>query len=286
MVIDYKFLIQVLVYVVAGIFLCSFVLFYMSVRPHKYLIGDDPEELGLDFEKVEFKTGDNINLKGLFFPKDNTKKAIIVGHGYPFSKENVLDFARFLHKDYNLLFFDFRYFGESEGFYTTVGIKEKEDILAAVKFLKKKNLTDIGALGISMSAAAIIMSESPDIKAVVSDASYDSLDNMIKRSFWVFPGPLKAPFVAITKLYARIFLGIDTAKESPMKSLKNITAPILFIHGEKDNQISPDNSRALHEAYNNSELWIVEGAGHVASHFKAGQEYEERVLSFFNKHLS
>lgn len=41
---------------------------------------------------------------------------IVVGHGYPFDKAYILNYALFLHGRFNLLFVDFRYFGESEGY--------------------------------------------------------------------------------------------------------------------------------------------------------------------------
>jgi len=40
-------------------------------------------------------------------------------HGYPMDKGNIFGMVSFLAKKYNLLLFDFRAMGKSEGFFTT-----------------------------------------------------------------------------------------------------------------------------------------------------------------------
>ena len=132
--------------------------FFLAIHPPKMGSNRDPSSLNIEYESVSFQTADGLTLKGWFIPHKDKKSdaVIIVGHGYPFSKSDVLSFAPFLHKHYNLLFFDFRYFGESEGRYTTVGWKEQEDVLAALSYLKTRtdiNKEKIGAIGFSLSAS-------------------------------------------------------------------------------------------------------------------------------------
>ncbi|MBW2992786.1 prolyl oligopeptidase family serine peptidase [Candidatus Woesearchaeota archaeon] len=277
--------IKIVVIVFVVVIFISLFQFYISVRPPRYKTDDSPEKRGLKYENVTLETKDKLKLKGWFIPNNKTKNAVIVGHGYPFSKENVLSFADFLHDDYNLLFYDFRYFGESEGKYTTAGYKEAEDIDAAIDYLKKKGMKNIGGIGISLSAAALLMNKNDELKAIVADSSYYSMDEMIKELYWIFPWISKMPFVWMTKLYSWLFLGINSGKVSPLENVKQLDKPIFYIHGASDRQILAKNSEILHENSKNSTLWIVEGARHVQSHYENPVEYERRVLEFFNENL-
>lgn len=287
---DPKTILTIIGLVIAIVILLSVINFYAATHPPKlgrYII---PSSLGLEYEDVSFKTSDGLTLRGWFIPSKNNKTGavIIVGHGYPFSKSDVLPFALFLHDDYNLLYYDFRYFGESQGKYTTVGWKEKEDVKVAINYLKNRKDIDrdkIGAFGFSLSASTFIMAEN-GFKAIVADSPYASLDNMIKQSYKIF-GPFKFPFVILTKILAKIVFGLNTNEISPEESIKELEIPVLLIHGDKDSQIPLKNSEAIYKNSNKSltELWIVPNADHGASHATNPRKYEERVLDFFGKHL-
>ena len=275
--------------IIVSIIALSVFNFILSIHPPKLGEKRTPEVFNLKYEDVSFKTSDGLTLRGWFIPSNHSKAVIIVGHGYPFSKSDVLSFAPFLHKRYNLLFFDFRYFGDSDGRYTTVGWKEQKDLLAAVSYLKTRKDIDpnkIGSLGFSLSASTMLMTKS-DIKAIVADSPYANLDNMIEQSYRIFPGFTKLPFTFITKILAKIVLGLDTKEVSSENSIKNLGVPVLLIHGEKDSQIPVENSKTLYEASNKSltELWLVKGADHGYSHALNTEEYEKKVLDFFDKHL-
>jgi len=247
--------------------------------------------MALEYEDVTFKTSDNIQIKAWFIPNEKSDKTIVICHGYPFDKANVLGFAEFLHPHFNLLFFDFRYFGESEGKYTTIGYKEQKDLIAAMKYLETRNdinKNKIGALGFSLGAATILMAaDKTNIKAIVADSSYASLDNMLKDSYRIFPGFTKWPFVQLTKLFSRLTIKLDISKVSPMESIKALKTPILIIHGDRDSQINVKNAHQVYENSNkdSTELWIMPKTDHGEGHLLYTREYEQRIIDFFNKHL-
>ncbi|MEK6922649.1 MAG: alpha/beta fold hydrolase [Nanoarchaeota archaeon] len=278
--------IKIILILLVIIIIFSFLNFYISIHPPKFKTNLAPTAYSLDYEEITLKTTDGLKLKGWFIPK-KTDKAIIITHGYPFDKNNILGGTHFLAKKYNLLLFDFRYFGESEGKYTTVGYHETKDFLAAVQYLKDKNFTRIGAIGFSLGAATSLMANSPDVKAIVADSSYATIDKMIERSYFIFPGILKLPFVWLTKLYSYILLGISTNEISPLKQVPNIKSPILFIHGEKDTQIPVENTKLLYEASNKNKtiLWLIPNVDHGAAHFYNPEEYEKKVIDFFEDNL-
>ena len=270
------------------IIVISFLNFYMAVHPFKFKTGFTPDKVNLKYENISLKTSDNFTIKGWFIPaKNKTDKTIIVCHGYPFDKNNIFTATYFLAEKFNILLVDFRYFGESEGKFTTLGYNEKKDFLAAIEYLKDRNLTKIGAMGFSLGAATIIMANSKDVKAIIADSPYATIDKMIERTYFIFPSITKIPFVFLTKLYTRIFLGIKTKDISPLQVISKIKAPILLIHGAKDSQIPVENSKILYEASdkNKTELWIVPRADHGYAHYLYPGVYEEKIVNFFNKNI-
>ena len=206
-------------------------------------------------------------------------------HGYPTNKADVLPFSMFLLKKFNVLLFDFRSFGESEGSYTTAGYKEAKDLDAAVEYLKsRKDARNIGALGFSLGGSVAIMSKNEGIKAVVADSAYSNLDNMISVMYRNFLF-LKYPFIELTRIYSKLFFGIYPKNVSPADSIKTINKHVLIIHGKKDSQIPVNESYILHNANKKTEIWIVENADHGETYALNKDEYEKRVLEFFEKNL-
>ncbi len=280
--------IKIIIIILIIIFLFSLLTFILYIRPPRIHTNVTPDNFNLKYENISFKTKDGLILRGWFIPTNYSKglnSAIIVGHGFPADKNNVLPATKFLNKHYNLLYYDFRYFGESDGKITTIAYKEQEDMLQAINFLKKRNITSIGILGFSMSAATSLLIDSKDVKAIVADSSFSNLHDIMKKVFFIFPSITKYPFIWLTSFYARIFLGMKLSEISPEENVKTLNVPILFIHGTKDSQIPVGHSKILHKNALNSELWLIEGVDHGMSFSKNPDEYEKRVTEFFDNHL-
>lgn len=278
--------------------------FLLGIHPPRFQTDDHPKWYGLDFESVAFPTSDGLSLSGWFIPaasaslepfknKDiawNPCATILVGHGYPFDKANILRHALFLHPRFNLLVFDFRYFGESEGAYTTAGLLETRDVQAAVEYVKSRsdvNPGRIGALGFSMSASAFMLTRHPDVKAIVADSPYAVLEGLIGRQYFFLPGLTKWPFVALTKLYAHLLLGVRVSDAAPVDVVRHLNTPLLIIHGDEDSQIPIEHSQAIYAKadHDQTQFWIVPGADHGFAHGLEGPRYELRVRQFFEKNL-
>jgi dipeptidyl aminopeptidase/acylaminoacyl peptidase len=243
-----------------------------------------PEDLGLGYESVEFETEDGLTLRGWFIGS-KTNRTIVVLHGYPFNKANILAFAKFLHPLFQVLVFDFRAMGESDGKRTTGGLEEQKDLQAAVEYLKqRKDVGKIGVYGFSYGGSIALMTEDIEIEAIVSDSAFARLDSVVER---MYPySVLKWPFVWSSRAMARVFYGIDTSKVAPVDSVKNVTVPVLFIHGKSDSQIPHSDSEELYGAAKEpKELWLIEGADHGAIPQAKRAEYEQKVRDFLFKHV-
>ena len=257
----------------------------MSIHPQKIITNLKPSDLGLKYEEVTFNSTDETKLSGWFLPINKTKSTIIVMHGYPADKANLLGIAEFLAKDFNVFLFDFRSFGKSEGKYTTAGYLERNDLLGAIEYLQKeKNITKIGLYGFSLGGAVALMTNHENVKAIVTDSAYAKLSHMVQHMYRIF-FVLKYPLAYLTKLYGMLFLRINLDDASPVDNIKNIKMPILLIHAEKDSQIPISEAYLLHDANKKAELWIVENAEHGMTHSIDPKKYEKRVLEFFDGYI-
>ncbi|MCH7605435.1 alpha/beta fold hydrolase [Patescibacteria group bacterium] len=259
--------------------------FYIAIRPPKIHSPATPADFGLDFETITMETDDGVAIKGWFIPQPNTDKIIIALHGYPADKGDILPSLVFLHQDFNLLLFDFRYFGQSDGFYSTVGAREIYDLFAAVEFAKERGFTKIGIWGFSMGGAVALMgaSKTSEIKAVVSDSSYASLSLLVKEPYRNLAF-LKYPLAFFTGLWSKIFLGISIDEVSPAKKVMGMKIPILLIHSSGDKVIPFSHALLLKEALKDNpsaEFWFQE----EIRHGEFQKEYEIRIREFFQRNL-
>ena len=259
--------------------------FYTSIKPPKIISTVIPKDLGLVYEQVTFTTRDGLALSGWFVPNEHTRvKTVVLLHGYPADKGDILPALSFLHEKFNLFLFDFRYFGQSEGAYSTIGAKETVDLAAAIQYLKMRGIDEVGVWGFSMGGAVALMAaaEIPGIKVVVSESSYARLDLMAPELYRI---PLiKYPLAKLTLLWAKLFLGINAREASPVESVKNLNTPILLIHSTNDEVISFKHAALLQEALKNNpktEFWFQENLVHG----QLDEKYQKRIEGFFQRNL-
>lgn len=264
--------------------------FWLATHPPRYITHLTPKDLGWEFEDVQVTTRDGIKLAAWFIPSVNkSDRVIILLHGYPADKANLLYWSAFLHDDFNLFFLDFRYFGDSEGSLTTIGYKEQQDLKATIDHLANKGYVRIGAMGFSLGGSVAILTASEDdrIKAIVSDSAFANIElmgNEFYKPLWV----LKYPLTLLTKLWAMIFLGINANDVAPEKAAVNLKIPVLLIHSKKDETIPFENAKRLEEALSSNPkaqfFFLEEGThGHLPPDILGA--YQKNVLEFFRANL-
>ncbi len=278
-------IIRIVLIVFAFLVVTSLWGFYISIRPPKIVSSLTPRDLKMDYEAVSFKTADGLALRGWYIPcAKTTGRTLILLHGYPADKGNILPPMAFLHEDFNLLLFDFRYLGESEGSYSSAGAKEVEDLLAAVRFLKARGIAEVGVWGFSMGGAVALMAieKASAIRVVVSDSSYAELADLALELFRV---PLiNRPMAYLVSFWAKLFLDIDLSNVSPAQRVRNTSIPILLIHSPADAVIPFSHGQSLQQALAKNpraEIWIREGIAHG----QLASDYETRIRNFFRRNL-
>ena len=79
--------------------------------------------------------------------------------------------------------------------------------------------------------------------------------------------------------------GFNPDEVSSEKAVTQHPFPVLLICGTDDHRIPCRHAQAIYDAATGpKELWIVQGAGHASALGQARAEYENRVVSFFEKY--
>jgi dipeptidyl aminopeptidase/acylaminoacyl peptidase len=254
-------------------------------------INKTPLSLGMPYMDVSFNSrGDGLKLKGWFIKSQSSTKTIIFAHGYRKNRlQNdvpVLPIAKALvSKGYNVLMFDFRNSGESEGKLTSVGQYEVQDLLGAVDFIKSKPeiSKQIVLFGFSMGASTAILAgaREPAVSAVIADAPFADLKTYLNKNLSVWSELPSVPFNQAFFIIVPALTGLRPETVSPVKEIKNLNIrPILLIHGEADEDIPIENSELLQKTYPKAKLLRVPGAKHVKS-FATDQKIYLNTISDF-----
>ena len=257
-----------------------------------------PEQLGLRYEKVSFKTSDGLSLKGWFIPSPRgpqEKRTLIMCHGWGDNKGELLRFTHFLNDiaGLNLFYFDFRSHGESEGEITTLGYYELIDFAAAIRYLmdnKPWAVEHLGVFGQSMGAAVTVMSmpDHPEIKAAVLESPFTDYRQVVRQWAWNRFHIPYFPIIVVTLWMLRWRVGeAGVATYSPRRFIAKIAPRPLLIIGGQDDALMPESDvrKLFSAAKEPKQLWIVPEAVHAKCHERGGLEYETRVTGFFNRHL-
>lgn len=256
---------------------------------YKWSLASYPD---LKAREIRFPTRDGLSLEGLYF--QGVKPAVIVlSHGYGDVQQQTLPFAHFLHEaGFSVLTYNMRGRGHSGGSATTLGAWEQKDLLSAVDYLSAAHpdvAKEIGAWGISLGGAVSILAAAQDsrIKAVVDDSGFSDAPNVISTAFTHFIGLPAFPFAPLTVGLSERRLGIDIDSVRPMDVVGEISPrPIFFIHNLGDNVVPPDNTeRNLTHARAPKSVWWIPGGFHANGHTIQKEEYERRVVEFFNRSL-
>jgi pimeloyl-ACP methyl ester carboxylesterase len=214
---------------------------------------------------------------------------VLLVHSIRSNRVEMLSRARFLNEQgYGALLIDLQAHGETSGARITFGARESEDVQAAVAYLRNNFPGErLGAIGVSLGAAAIVLAKPPlRLDAVVLESLHptiqEAVENRLRLHLGQF-GPLLAPLL----LY-QISLRLHIPREelNPINHIGDLRAPLLLISGTDDRHTTVAETERLFEAARPpKELWIVPGGGHFNMHTYAGKEYENRLSDFLEWYL-
>jgi dipeptidyl aminopeptidase/acylaminoacyl peptidase len=252
----------------------------------------DPAQYGLTYEEVAFPSRDGLTLRGWFIPAPEARGTVVFCHGHAGSMDPDVKYAPAFHeRGYNILMFDFRGHGRSEGQHVSMGYYEREDLLGAIDYLQSRGIDRLGVLGFSMGGA-VAMATAPHteaIRAVVSDGGFARLSDAVTVGVRErgLPGSLASLVGYLILWLMGLRLGCSPNGADPIGWVDKI-APraLLIIQGALDPFVTVEEARELYTAAGEpKDIWIVPGAGHREADRHHPEEYRHRVLAFFDQWL-
>ena len=265
---------------VGGFVFLSLVSFWLAVRPPRIAVPLRPDEFRLTVEDVTITAADGVKLAGWLAVRPGAP-ALVLLHGYPAEKADLLPIAAALAPRFTVLLLDQRYFGASGGRATTIGFRERGDLRRAIDFLAERGFRDVGVFGLSLGGAVALLAAAEDsrIRAVAAYAPFADLRSLAYDLYgWLWV--LKYPFVGLLRGWSLVFFGHDITAVSPERAAATITVPVLLVASRADEQIPFAHAERLRKALAGNaraELMTTDRGRH--GELPAG--FESRLAEFF-----
>jgi uncharacterized protein len=267
---------------------------FNQVPDRPLTFNNTPAQHGLNYEEVSFPTAlnDNITLRGWWIPNPASDRALIIVHGKAQTRMEMVDYSRqFREMGYNLLLFDLRGHGKSDGNHYYFGQKEGWDTVGAFNFVKSKGFPakQIGLYGRSMGAATALLAAGYDdqIKTIFSDSSFASFEEVARERMPIEKG-LPAFFLPGIFTAGRILFDFRIDETRPVVALPKLKDVRIFLmHCAGDTTIPVAQFYKLKEAGGSKivENWLIPGGEHTKGLEMYPELYLQKVKTFFSTYL-
>jgi pimeloyl-ACP methyl ester carboxylesterase len=254
-----------------------------TVLPGKADVGEAPE----GFSELTLQTEDGVSLRAWYRAPSNGA-AIILIHGAGNSRESLRGYAKLLAgHGYGVLALDLRGHGESEGKTNRVGWQGSRDVGAAVAFLEgQEDVQAIGGLGISLGGEALLgaASQYPAIRAIAADgASQRCTAELLALES---ERPLVRSFTARVMYAAvQLFSGEKPPKPLLGSMVESGSTQFLLISAGQNGLETAFNQTFAQTLGSRATLWVAPEADHTAAFYVYPEEYEQKVMAFFETGL-
>jgi uncharacterized protein len=260
---------------------------WFSLHPPRIPIFLSPGSIGGPQEEVEFVSHDGLTLRGWWLSHPEARGVAVLPHGYLMNRAELTPQAvKLWQEGFSCLLFDFRAHGRSQGRKCTMGVVERKDIIAAVRFAKGREPgRKVVLIGSSMGAAASVLAqeEEPGLAdALVLDSAYAQLPVAI-LGWWRFLGGKPLAFLlGPTPLIAGPFAGFNPFSIDISESLQRISdVPVLIMHGDKDDLALPDEARRnIAACGGRAEVLWLQGCSHSEGRWIHPELYQRTLMAF------
>jgi len=252
---------------------------------------DVPSDWGITYDDVTLKTDDGLTIRGWYLPSQN-RAAVILLHSIAANRFGTRDLAlMFVRHGYGVLMIDLRAHGESEGDILTFGGNEYLDVSAGVDYLQTRTDVDaerIGVMGLSLGASVSVLSAAQDTRlaAVAADAP-----GAVVFKDWpkpdTFYDSLYVPFDTMFFFYLHRIDGVS--QPLPIHDAVGMISPRPLFLIEETSGGSTLGPRSINQFYaaasEPKQMWIIPDTQHINGLNTHPQEYEEKVIGFFDHYL-
>jgi len=285
---------------VAGLIAFAAVVWFVGgslVAPNRFEVGEPPADPPT--EEVALASASGARLAGWYAERDGAYAALLLLHGLRASRRQMSERAQLLHAaGFATLAIDLQGHGESEGDAITAGWRERDDVRAAVGWLREREPgRRLGLIGISLGGAATLLagpradgrdtgSTPLAIDALVLESVYPTIDEAVHARIDAELGPLAHLLAPALLTQFELRLSIDTDLVCPIDHIAACGAPVLLLVGNQDlGTPLPQSLRLFETARDPKALIVFDGAGHVDLCRHDRELWEREVLAFLREHL-
>ena len=195
-------------------------------------------------------------------PRNPRRGTIVYLHGIADNRSSSAGvIRRYLPRGFDVLAYDSRAHGRSEGDICTYGFHEKHDLRRIVDTAAPGRII---LFGTSLGAAIALQEavDDPRISTIVAAEVFSDLRTVALERASILPWWVVDRAFAIAE--QRGEFTVDEV--SPRAAAERLHVPVLLIHGAEDRDTPPAHSKQVYEALRGPKrLLLVEGAGHNAS---------------------
>lgn len=237
-----------------------------------------PSDRGiLDGERVTAVTSDGVPLEGWYLPPRPAPAAgerapgLIWFYG---NMETVSDLAPILREfrppGVGMLVLDYRGYGQNPGTPTEQGLYRDADAAWALLIERPEiDSARIAVYGRSLgSAVALYLATERPVRAVILESPFSNAREMADQHYAMVPNTL-------------LHLRLDNLERAA-----RLRVPLLVFHGTEDRIAPLRMGRAVADTAPQSEIVLIQGAGHNDTYQYGGIGYRSAFHAFLYKHLA
>ena len=235
------------------------------------------------FETITLQS--NKQIECWYIKTDNSKGTVILFHGYGGEKSSMIDKSNeFIKKGFSTLLVDFMGSGGSEGYQTTIGFKESEEVKTCFEYLTKLGERNIYLFGTSLGAVAIMKSINDyklNPKGIIIECPFGSMYETTCARFNSMKVP-SFPMAGLLVFWGGIQNGFWAFGHKPTEYAKNINCPTLLLYGEQDQKVS---RKEIDEIFANLHCKKNLETFPLAGHDNYLTKYKEKWLEKINEFI-
>jgi alpha-beta hydrolase superfamily lysophospholipase len=246
-----------------------------------------PAGFGLYSEPFDFHTADGHRLRGWYFPAPAARGTVVGLHGIGSCRQHLLGEAKLLRSlGFNVILYDSRAMGESEGTYCTYGHFETRDLSRALDEAVARHGAEapFGVFGESFGGAVALqaLAREPRLAFGIVVSTFASLREISYDYFKLYTGVRATRFTDFMLNRAGALAGFEPDAIAPAEAAKSVVQPVLLMHGTDDRNIAiAYGERIFANLASPSKTWVaVPGADHYTVREKARADYERRITDF------
>ena len=246
-------------------------------RPSSRILPSKP------YETVHLQSSQKIECWHVKIP--NSKGTVAIFHGFSGNKGSMLDKSEaFNALGYGTFLVDFIGTGGSEGNETTIGFKEGQDVKACIDYLRQQQKEqNVIVFGTSMGAAAILKAaQTFDIQpnAAILECPFGTMYKTVCARFDHMNVP-PFPMAGLLVFWGGIENGFWAFSHNPQNYAKAVHFPTLLLYGEKDIEVSREETDALFQNLGGVKfLKTYPDAGHENYLTRYNKEWTNDVSDF------